>query len=100
MKHVFVNGASLLLLIIFFIFEVHSFYSRGRMATTKLKMNSLAGEPQWFRRSGQVDHTISPDGKSVVRTLPLFPLDDGQCFPTGFHLQSTVIDVVVDRIRC
>ena len=49
----------------------------------------LSGDPVWFKPSVQADISTSPleegiiDSNVILRSLPLYLLHDGQCFPTG-----------------
>ena len=49
----------------------------------------LSGDPVWFKPSVQTDILTSPleegiiDSNVILRSLPLYLLHDGQCFPTG-----------------
>ena len=51
--------------------------------------NSLSGEPRWFNPAAQNEITGDVkqpeliDSGVVLRTLPLYLLNDEQCFPTG-----------------
>jgi hypothetical protein len=51
--------------------------------------NSLTGEPRWFDPTVQSDISVDLaevdmiDKGIVLRSLPLYLLNDDQCFPTG-----------------
>lgn len=51
----------------------------------------MTGEPRWFNPSvksdnlGEIAEVETIDKGIILRSLPLYLLNDDQCFPTGFR---------------